>query len=215
MVFHPADLHKKRSRRLRKKLHLGEFQEFGLTLAFTFDPQQTDFEEALDRWIEFVESQEWGFGGGSDMAGSVIEGYLCRFERGTLTEADRGQAGKWLASQPWVVSHQIPPLSDAWYGTWEDESTTVLSDPYKKETPMSDDKIYFPNEVIGLQFVQGLSLLAAWRNYRGLSQTDLAERVDISMSELVAMEQPDYQFTHQQLVLLADALGIQHEHLTD
>ncbi|MCR3985336.1 helix-turn-helix domain-containing protein [Aeromonas caviae] len=46
---------------------------------------------------------------------------------------------------------------------------------------MSDDKIYFPNEVIGLQFVQGLSLLAAWRNYRGLSQTDLAERVDISL----------------------------------
>ncbi|WP_439831697.1 helix-turn-helix transcriptional regulator [Aeromonas veronii] len=63
--------------------------------------------------------------------------------------------------------------------------------------------------------MQGLSLLAAWRNYRGLSQTDLAERVDISLSELVAMEQPDYQFTHQQLVLLADALGIQHEHLTD
>lgn len=80
---------------------------------------------------------------------------------------------------------------------------------------MSDDKIYFPNEVIGLQFVQGLSLLAAWRNYRGLSQTDLAERVDISLSEQVAMEQPDYQFTHQQLVLLADALGIQYKHLTD
>lgn len=43
----------------------------------------------------------------------------------------------------------------------------------------------------------------------------MAERVDISLSELVAMEQPDYQFTHQQLVLLADALGIQYKHLTD
>ncbi|GJA86102.1 helix-turn-helix domain-containing protein [Aeromonas caviae] len=47
--------------------------------------------------------------------------------------------------------------------------------------------------MIVLQFEQGLSLLAAWRNYRGLSQTDLAELVGISLSELVALEQPDYQ----------------------
>ncbi|WP_320545486.1 helix-turn-helix domain-containing protein [Aeromonas veronii] len=80
---------------------------------------------------------------------------------------------------------------------------------------MSDDKIYFPHEGIVLQFEQGLSLLAAWRNYRGLSQTDLAERVGMSLSELVALEQPDYQLTHQQLARLAEALDIQHEHLTD
>lgn len=80
---------------------------------------------------------------------------------------------------------------------------------------MSDDKIYFPHGVIVLQFEQGLSLLAAWRNYRGLSQSDLAERVDISLSELVALEQPDYQLTRQQLARLAEALNIQHEHLTD
>ncbi|HHQ4555036.1 TPA: 50S ribosome-binding protein YggL [Aeromonas veronii] len=48
MVFHPADLHKKRSRRLRKKLRVGEFQEFGFSLTFTIDPQQTGCEEALD-----------------------------------------------------------------------------------------------------------------------------------------------------------------------
>ncbi|MFQ1650050.1 helix-turn-helix domain-containing protein [Aeromonas veronii] len=80
---------------------------------------------------------------------------------------------------------------------------------------MSNDKIYFPHEVIVLQFEQGLSLLAAWRNYRGLSQTDLAELVGISLSELVALEQPDYQLTRQQLARLAEALNIQHEHLTD
>ncbi|WP_323963817.1 helix-turn-helix domain-containing protein [Aeromonas hydrophila] len=80
---------------------------------------------------------------------------------------------------------------------------------------MSDDKIYFPHEVIVLHFEQDLSLLAAWRNYRGLSQSDLAERMDISLSELVALEQPDYQLTRQQLAQLAEALNIQHEHLTD
>ncbi|HHC5060760.1 helix-turn-helix domain-containing protein [Aeromonas hydrophila] len=57
--------------------------------------------------------------------------------------------------------------------------------------------------------------MAAWRNYRGLSQTDLAEQVGMSLSELVAMEQPDYPFTRQQLARLSEALGIQHEHLTD
>ncbi|AMQ45131.1 hypothetical protein AMS64_21270 [Aeromonas veronii] len=90
-----------------------------------------------------------------------------------------------------------------------------MSTPIKEETTMSDDKVYFPHEVIVLQFEQGLSLRAAWRNCRGLSQTDLAELVGISLSELVALEQPDYQLTRQQLARLAEALNIQHEHLTD
>ena len=53
-----------RSRRLRKKLRVGEFQEFGFSLTFTIDPQQTGCEEALDRWIDYIESQGWCFGGG-------------------------------------------------------------------------------------------------------------------------------------------------------
>ncbi|WP_052365650.1 helix-turn-helix domain-containing protein [Aeromonas taiwanensis] len=76
-------------------------------------------------------------------------------------------------------------------------------------------KIHFPNEVARLQIEQGCSLLAAWRNYRGLSQTDLAERVGISVNELVTMEQPDYQRPYQQLALLANAHNIQREYLTD
>lgn len=112
--------HQKRSRRLRKKLHVGEFQECGFALGFTFDPQQTDFDEAIDRWIEFVEEQGWGFGGGGDMTGHVIEGYLCQFARGTLTDTDREQVAKWLAAQPWVLSHQLALLNDVWYGPWEE-----------------------------------------------------------------------------------------------
>ncbi|WP_421205560.1 50S ribosome-binding protein YggL [Aeromonas sp. 601027] len=37
MTFQPSELNKKRSRRLRKKLHLDEFQELGLHLTFTID----------------------------------------------------------------------------------------------------------------------------------------------------------------------------------
>ncbi|MFQ1650051.1 YggL family protein [Aeromonas veronii] len=117
MALQPAP-HKNRSRRLRKKLHVGEFQECGFELGFNFDPQQTDVDQALDRWIEFVEAQGWCFGGGGDMTSHVIAGYLCQFARSTLTDADREQAACWLASQPWVISHQIAPLSDVWYGPW-------------------------------------------------------------------------------------------------
>ena len=114
----PVRPHKNRSRRLRKKLHVGEFQEFGFQLMFSLKPDLVSFEEALDRWLEFIESQGWGFGGGGTPSAHEISGYLCQFATGSLTEADREQAACWLASQPWVATHQIEPLSDAWYGPW-------------------------------------------------------------------------------------------------
>lgn len=109
--------HKKRSRRLRKKLHLGEFQEFGYHLSFHLHLEQMTLNEAVDRWIEFVESRGWAFGGGS-LDGLGIAGYLSQFDSGTLTEQDRAASEEWLAAQPWVASHQVAPLSDAWYGPW-------------------------------------------------------------------------------------------------
>ncbi len=110
---------KHRSRRLRKKLHVGEFQEFGFTLTFTIDLQQKRFDDALDGWLDYVESQGWCFGGGGSVSGGEIAGYLCQYDGGTLTESDRERAAKWLAAQSWVLSHQLDPLSDAWYGPWQ------------------------------------------------------------------------------------------------
>jgi len=43
----------------------------------------------------------------------------------------------------------------------------------------------------------------------------LATRVGMPLSELVAIEQPGYRLSHQQLTQLADALDIKIEHLTD
>ncbi|MEB8285618.1 YggL family protein [Aeromonas veronii] len=111
---------KPRTRRLRKKLRVGEFQEFGFSLTFTIDPQQTGCEEALDRWIDYIESQGWCFGGGGSLLGHEIEGYLCQYDGGTLTESDREQVTHWLAGQPWVTGHQLAPLNDVWHGPWED-----------------------------------------------------------------------------------------------
>ena len=115
MTLQPAP-HKNRSRRLRKKLHVGEFQEFGFNFSFTADLQQKGFDDALDDWIDFIESQGWCFGGGG--SDHQIKGYLTQVDSGTLTESDRELVAQWLTSQSWVTTHQLDPLSDAWYGPW-------------------------------------------------------------------------------------------------
>ena len=68
-------LNKPRKRRLRKKLRVGEFQEFGFQVEFDLGSDtHMPFDDALDEWIDFVESQEWAFGGGGNIEGRKIEG---------------------------------------------------------------------------------------------------------------------------------------------
>lgn len=109
---------KPRTRRLRKKLRVGEFQELGFAISFRFDSQRYNLDQALDHWIEFVESQGWGFYGGGGEGSDTMSGYLTRFERGTLGEADRQLAHQWFDSQPGFVCIQCAELSDAWHGSW-------------------------------------------------------------------------------------------------
>ena len=57
---------KARSRRLRKKLHVGEFQEIGFDVDFSFK-EGTDIQvidTVVDEFIAFVEEQGLEFGGG-------------------------------------------------------------------------------------------------------------------------------------------------------
>ncbi|MCE9967497.1 YggL family protein [Aeromonas salmonicida] len=111
---------KSRTRRLRKKLRVGEFQELGFSISFRFDSQLHTLDQALDHWIEFVESQGWGFGGGGGEGSDILSGYLASFERGTLWEVDRERARQWLDSQPGFTCTQCAELSDAWHGPRED-----------------------------------------------------------------------------------------------
>lgn len=111
---------KPRTRRLRKKLRVGEFQELGFAIDFRFDKQLYTLDQALDHWIEFVESQGWGFGGGGGEGSDILSGYLASFERGTLGEDDRERARQWLDSQHGFTCIQCAELSDAWHGSWEE-----------------------------------------------------------------------------------------------
>ncbi|MBS0467377.1 MAG: YggL family protein [Proteobacteria bacterium] len=103
---------KQRSRRQRKKMCIGEFQEFGfeyeLKVKAALTPEQ---EEALmDRFV-----RELLIPRNLAAAGWVREGFVTTFERGSVTDDDRQAAHAWLAAQPEVGEATVSALMDAWY----------------------------------------------------------------------------------------------------
>jgi uncharacterized protein YggL (DUF469 family) len=100
---------KQRSRRLRKKLHVGEFQELGLAFKSRLkaDTQEEAFVEALLR--EFIEPKGLEFGGWA--AG----GFVTKASRGHVSEEDRTALIDWLRQRPEVDSVLMSGLLDAWY----------------------------------------------------------------------------------------------------
>lgn len=102
---------KNRSRRLRKKLHVGEFQELGFVISFSLRPDLLEAQTVCfwDSFIlEAIESHGLVFGGGS-------EGFISARGRGTTTEAHREMVQAWLISRPEVVSAQSGSHIDSWY----------------------------------------------------------------------------------------------------
>lgn len=100
-----------RSRRLRKKLHVDEFQELGfeVDIHWTAEAASEDMEALFWQFVtEAIEQNGLCFGG-SDHAGFVYR------EGGTSTDEDRQSVEKWLAASPKVASFTVGPLEDAWY----------------------------------------------------------------------------------------------------
>ena len=103
---------KQRSRRLRKKMRVGEFQELGfeyeLKLKQSLTPEQ---EEALmDRLLnELILPRNLA------ASGWVSEGFVMAYLRGSATEDDRQATQAWLAAQPEVAEATVSALKDAWY----------------------------------------------------------------------------------------------------
>ncbi len=114
-ILTAAQLGKPRSRRLRKKLRIGEFQELCFEVELHFDVQKLDVDAVLDRWIEFVEDQGWAYGGGASRSDARLSGVVCHPANGSLSEADRTRADAWLKAQDWVRDHKLSALKDAWH----------------------------------------------------------------------------------------------------
>lgn len=101
-----------RSRRLKKKLHLGEFQQFGFEVSITLKPnlEIDDLDRFLEAFIlDAIEKNELAFGGGIDC------GFITTWKRGSVSEAHRSIVENWLNLRQEVASVTLGPLVDAWY----------------------------------------------------------------------------------------------------
>jgi uncharacterized protein YggL (DUF469 family) len=105
-------------KRLRKKLHVGAFQELGFEVHFRVaDNLSYDaFDAVVDAFISQA-IEAYGLlcgGGGQNPEWSV---FVTREGRGSATEEHRQAIERWLATRPEVNTVQIGPLVDAWHPT--------------------------------------------------------------------------------------------------
>jgi len=102
---------RRRSRRLRKKLRVGEFRELGFAVGFRVSPalSSQEVDELWNRFIlDAIEARGLAFCGGH-------EGFVTKVGRGSATEADRDAVRAWLAAQRGVEDVKVGPLEDAWH----------------------------------------------------------------------------------------------------
>ena len=102
-----------RNRRLRKKLHIAEFQELGFPVEFRFAPSLT--EEQRDAFwdsflVEAIEANSLMFGGGES-------GYICAVGRKSCTDFHRDQVQSWLSARQEVLNFNVGVFDDVWYGS--------------------------------------------------------------------------------------------------
>lgn len=105
---------KNRSKRLRKKLRVDEFQEIGFDIAWTFADDITS--AAIDQFIdsffaEVIEPNDLGFGGEGD---TLWHGLVCTRDIGKCTEAHRSEVNKWLLANG-AVTASVSELYDVWW----------------------------------------------------------------------------------------------------
>lgn len=99
-------------KRLRKKLHKGEFQELGFDVSF--DYVGPDDEESRSRfWDDFIgmiEALVLEVGGGGDRHLSF---FVVRY-RGSVTPEQRHAVIDWLEKYENIANPNAGPLKDAW-----------------------------------------------------------------------------------------------------
>jgi len=103
-------------RRLRKKLHLGEFREHGFELSYELRPDVTEDEADvfLDSFIAQVEANGLLCGGGG--RGTSWDFLVHRDGRGTTEERHGAALADWLGGQPDVVTYSLGGFVDLWHG---------------------------------------------------------------------------------------------------
>jgi uncharacterized protein YggL (DUF469 family) len=110
----PADFDKPRSRRLRKKLRIAEFQEFGFEFEGPIKVGESDMDAVILEIIQQIEGNNWCIGMGC--SDGIAAGFISPHKRGTLTEGDRQAFRSWVATRPWNDGIEVRELRDCWHG---------------------------------------------------------------------------------------------------
>ena len=101
-----------RSRRLRKKLCVDEFQELGFELNLDFKEGLDD--EAVDAFLEAFLTEAMD-DNGLDYVGGDDFGLVCSAKRGSVSEEQRATVEAWLKARPELTRVEVSPLLDAWH----------------------------------------------------------------------------------------------------
>ncbi|TVP14917.1 YggL family protein [Shewanella sp. KCT] len=104
-----------KSKRLRKKLYLGEFATLGFYANCQLDADLGgNFDTFLDDIIAFIESRNLIAGGGGSPEEMNL--FLCSNQRyGSATQDDRAALQQWLERHEKVSAAQVGELVDANY----------------------------------------------------------------------------------------------------
>jgi uncharacterized protein len=107
---------KPKSRRLQKKLYMGEFTEYGFMLSCSLGLESDqDFSKLLDQFIALIESRDLVMAGGGDK--TQFEAFIWSAHRyGSATQDDIKAISDWFKALPTVDQLQVSELVDANYG---------------------------------------------------------------------------------------------------
>jgi uncharacterized protein len=100
-------------KRLRKKRHKGEFQEFGFDIIIQFKQtiSSQKREKLFGDFIELIEELNLLFGGGGSEL--KMEGFITA-EKGSVTNLHENKISSWLESKSDIVESFKIERKDAW-----------------------------------------------------------------------------------------------------
>ena len=100
------------NKRLRKKLHKGEFQQLGFEVNWKFK-SGIDIDEEFDNFIEFLESLKCGTSG--FYSEEICDQFIRCGRKGTAEQA-KNKIEEWLRNNKEIDQLVIGSLKDIWYG---------------------------------------------------------------------------------------------------
>ena len=96
---------------------------------------------------------------------------------------------------------------------YEEYLELIDGKPATKTRIPGDDSV--PHEVVRMQVKNDWSLIRAWREYLGITQTEMASRLDIRQPSYAAMEAVDARPKKITQERIAAALGVSLEQISE